>query len=62
MAVSVFQPIFARRAFPCFDEPAMKATFTVTIIREGQYNALSNMPKYKTVGTHLHVYVSHRKD
>ena len=62
MAVSVFEPIFARRAFPCFDEPAMKATFTVTIIREGQYNALSTMPKYKTVSTHLHVYVSHRKD
>lgn len=38
------QPTYARRAFPCWDEPQLKATFAVTMIsREGTVN-LSNMP------------------
>jgi aminopeptidase 2 len=38
------QPVAARRAFPCFDEPLLKATFAVTLIsRAGTVN-LSNMP------------------
>ena len=38
------QPTAARRAFPCWDEPLLKATFAVTLVsRVGSVN-LSNMP------------------
>lgn len=40
----------ARTAFPCFDEPAMKANFQITVTREPQHHALSNMPIEKNVG------------
>lgn len=42
---SKLEPIGARRLCPCFDEPDKKATFTVKLIHEEQYQALSNMPE-----------------
>ena len=44
ISTSKFEPVAARRAFPCFDEPNMKAEFTVTLIHRPDYIALSNMP------------------
>lgn len=36
------QATYARKSFPCFDEPAMKAVFNVTIIHDRGTVALSN--------------------
>ncbi|KAK0618339.1 peptidase family M1-domain-containing protein [Bombardia bombarda] len=43
MAVSQMEPTDARRAFPCFDEPSLKAEFTVTLIADKKLTCLSNM-------------------
>ncbi|XP_037950575.1 aminopeptidase N [Teleopsis dalmanni] len=38
----------ARRLFPCFDEPAFKVPFTVSIIRPKKYTTLFNTPLVQT--------------
>jgi alanyl aminopeptidase len=41
---SQFEPAYARRAFPCIDDPSSKAPWTVTLDVPSELVALSNMP------------------
>ncbi|XP_071369656.1 aminopeptidase N-like [Centroberyx affinis] len=42
VATSQMQATYARKAFPCFDEPAMKSVFNITLIHDQDTVALSN--------------------
>nr|XP_015839725.1 PREDICTED: glutamyl aminopeptidase [Tribolium castaneum] len=47
MATSKFEPTYARQAFPCFDEPNLKAKYKVHLLKpnDPEYIALSNNPQ-----------------
>lgn len=43
MATTQMEPTDARRAFPCFDEPNLKASFDITLVSGQSLTHLSNM-------------------
>lgn len=40
-----FEATGARWAFPCWDEPSFRATFSIKICAQKQFTILSNMPE-----------------
>jgi len=46
-AFTQFEPADARRMLPCFDEPAFKARFKLSVCAPAKYTLLSNMPAEK---------------
>ncbi|XP_017054319.1 aminopeptidase N [Drosophila ficusphila] len=44
LAVTQFSPAFARQGFPCFDEPAWKSTFNITLGYHKNFTGLTGMP------------------
>ena len=55
MLSTQFEATDARRAFPCLDEPALKATFSVDLIVSQEWTTLGNMPIFeeKSIGSNL---------
>jgi len=49
VASTQFESLDARRALPCVDEPAVKATFVVTLVVPANLECFSNMPESKRV-------------
>ena len=45
IASTHFEPTYARRAFPCFDEPHLKAKFLMTITHDRNMVAFFNTKK-----------------
>ncbi|XP_035779014.1 aminopeptidase N-like [Anopheles albimanus] len=50
LAATQFQAISARAAFPCLDEPLMKATFALRIKHHPSLKAIANTPSYASAG------------
>ncbi|XP_049271927.1 aminopeptidase N-like [Rhipicephalus sanguineus] len=56
MAFTRMRPRYARRVFPCFDEPSYRATFDVEVLRRKDFNSISSMPILKIEMRYVNEY------
>ncbi|ODV83652.1 hypothetical protein CANARDRAFT_202874 [[Candida] arabinofermentans NRRL YB-2248] len=49
LATTQMEPTDCRRAFPCFDEPNLKATYDISLIADKKLTCLSNMDVIDTI-------------
>jgi len=61
LATSQLEATDARRAFPCFDEPSLKAEFTITLIADKHLTCLSNMDVSSESEVHSEISGSTKK-
>jgi cytosol alanyl aminopeptidase len=54
---SKFEAIYARRAFPCFDEPRFKIPFDIVLTVPDSMTAIGNMPGVESAATSGHKQV-----
>jgi aminopeptidase 2 len=61
LATSQLEATDARRAFPCFDEPSLKAEFTITLVADKRLTCLSNMDVASEAEVHSEMSGSTKK-